>query len=106
MEAYNVSVIDFFRRWGPYFFSAFIALVIGLVQVLIFIKNPILIATILIILSTFCFVATIIALYYDIKEAHRKDKEAKKEKTFQALKESFMHAGLSEKAAEIAAKGR
>lgn len=66
-------MVEFAKHWGVYFFSAFIALVIGIVQALIFLTNPTPIIIILVILAIICLIATIIALYYDLRDAYRKD---------------------------------
>jgi hypothetical protein len=101
-------MIDFAKRWGPQFLLAFAALTVGSASIPIWLHGEwqVLASILLGILSFICLVSTCIALVYDIKEARRKDKEAKKEKDFQALKESFKRMGLSDEQAEISARGR
>jgi hypothetical protein len=66
-------VIEFCQRWGPYFFAATITLVAGIIPARHYLQNPTLDIIILAILATPCFVLTIIALYYDIKDARHRD---------------------------------
>ena len=70
-------MLELAKRWGPYFFSAFVALVIGIVPALILLNNPAPLVTMLAVLAVICLIATIIALYYDIKGARKKDYEEK-----------------------------
>jgi nitrogen fixation/metabolism regulation signal transduction histidine kinase len=69
--------VEFSKRWGPYFFSAFVALVIAIVPVFIFLKDsPILMQNALIILSilaAICLILTIIALFFDLVDARKRD---------------------------------
>lgn len=103
-------MLEFSKRWGPYFFSAFIALVLGIVPVFIFLKDsPVIMRNALIILSilaTICLILTIVALFYDLMAALRKDREKKREVYHEALVESFMKTGMTKERAEIAAMGR
>jgi len=68
-------VVEFSKRWGPYFFSGFVGSVVGIVPALIWLANSlrILIVAILGILAVISCVATIIALYYDVKDARKRD---------------------------------
>jgi ABC-type transport system involved in cytochrome bd biosynthesis fused ATPase/permease subunit len=99
-------MLDFYKRAWNYFFTAFVAFVLGIIPVQIFIKNPISIVVLLLILASICLIITIIGLFYDIKDALRKDKEAKMERIHNELIESFKGMGLTNEQAEIAAKGR
>lgn len=99
-------MLELCKRWGPYFFSAFIVLVTCIVSTLILLKNPIPIIVPLSFLAIICLIASITALYYDIKDACRKDKETKAAKVHKELVKAFKRMGLDDKRAEIAAKGR
>ena len=70
-------MLEFSKRWGPYFFSAFILLVLGMVQLLYFLKDyPVLVYKAFIIfsiLAIICLFFTIIALFYDLMDARKRD---------------------------------
>ena len=69
-------MIDFSKRWGPFFLSVFAAFVVGIVPALIFLKNPTPVVILLAILASICLLATLIALYYDLKDVYMKHKKA------------------------------
>ena len=71
------AVIDFSKRWGPIFFSAFIALAIAIVPAQIWIANPLPTIIVLTILASICLVASLVSLYYDLREVYRKHKASK-----------------------------
>jgi uncharacterized membrane protein len=103
-------MLEFSKRWGPYFFTAFIALALGIVQVFIFLKDsPCLMRNLgimLSILALICFILTMLALFYDLMDICRKNRDKKREDSHKALVESFMKTGMSRERAEIAATGR
>ena len=71
-----IRMLEFAKRWGPYFLGAFVVLLGGAIQTWIFFKDYRVLATvILLILSVFCFIATIVALVYDFRNARKKDKK-------------------------------
>jgi hypothetical protein len=69
-------VLELSKRWGPVLLIAFVSSVVGIVPALICLTNfaRILIVVILGILAIIFLIATIIALYYDLKDARKRDK--------------------------------
>ncbi|MFH1140303.1 MAG: hypothetical protein V1724_01230, partial [Chloroflexota bacterium] len=73
-------MLEFARRWGPAFLAAFIASILGIIPVLIYVKDyrtPVIVF--LLVLASICLGFTIYALVCDIKEGLRKDRERKRE---------------------------
>ena len=75
-------MIDFAKRWGPYFLTAFVVLLGLALQAIIqnwsFLDDYRTTTTIILfILAMTCLLITIIALIYDVKDARRKDRETK-----------------------------
>ena len=68
-------MFQFSKRWRPALLTAFVASMVGLVPPLILLSNPlriVVVATLGVLAVVFC-VATIIALYYDLKDAQKRD---------------------------------
>jgi len=104
-------MLEFAKRWGPYFLTASAAFAVGTAPVLIFLKDsPCLMLTLTIIFSTLaviCFIFAIIALFYDLRDVCRRNREKKREDSHKALAESFkrLHPEWTEEQVEIAATG-
>lgn len=84
-------MIELSRRWGPGFAIAFVGLLGLSLTSHIYIKSTIL-TVIFAILALFSLVVIVIALYYDFKDARKKDKETKKLAGRKALRASFKRA--------------
>ena len=69
-------MLEFSKRWGPVLLGAFVTSVVGIIPALIFLTNLPLILTLVIlgILAIVFLIGTIIALYYDLKDARKRDK--------------------------------
>ncbi len=95
-------MLDFYRRlWQAFFIGS--PAVAGIAWLF---KDYPLVFIILLILALICFAVALIGLWRDYLDACRKAREAKREEDFQGLKEPFKRLGLSDKEAEIAARGR
>ena len=102
-------MLEFAKRWGPTFFTAFIASSLALIPILIYLDSKSYLKLVLIFWGFLVLVTltmAVIALVYDIKDARRRDKEEKRKADHKALVESFKRTGMTDKEAEIAAKGR
>jgi len=110
-------MLEFSKRWGPYFLTAAAAFAVGTAPVMIFLKDsPCLMLTLVIIfsiLAAICLISAIIALFYDLRDVCRREKEKKQETIYKALIESFKFTFIrqgksdeeAQKMAEIAAAG-
>jgi hypothetical protein len=105
-------MLEFSKRWGPYFLTASAAFAVGTAPVLIFLNDsPCLMLTLTIIFSTLaviCLIFAIIALFYDLRDVCRRNREKKREASHKALAESFKraHPEWTPEQVEIAATGR
>jgi len=99
------------KRWGPHFLTAFAAFVVGTVPILILLKDsPCLMVTLIIIfsiLAIICLVLAIIALFYELSDVCRRNREKKQVDSHKALAESFrrLHPEWTDEQVEIAATG-
>ncbi len=65
-------MVEFAKHWGPAFLVASVASIGLTLQSYIYLKI-ILITLVLLIISMILFIFTVIALYYDLRDAYRKD---------------------------------
>ena len=97
-------MLDFYRRvW-----QAFLIASPAWVGVAFLFKDYLSVFIILLILALICFVVALIGLWRDYLDTHRKAREAKVAKDYEALKESFRRANpeWTEEQLEIATRGR
>ena len=77
-------MLEFSKRWGPVLLGAFVTSVVGIIPALIFLTNLPLILTLVIlgILAIVFLIGTIIALYYDLKDARKRDSQSSQDRGF------------------------
>jgi len=86
-------MLEIYKQCWKVFFPLFGVFLLGGVQTYIFLKDYQIPVTItLLILAVICLIIGIIAFVYDIQDAHRKDKERKKDADRKALRESVKRA--------------
>jgi heme/copper-type cytochrome/quinol oxidase subunit 2 len=102
-------MLDFYRRVWQAFLAGFLVALGLCVQVIIYLTDKWYMSVLFIslaILALICLIVALIGLYFDYRDARKKNREGKREADHKALVESFKRLGLTEEQAEIAAKGR
>ena len=69
-------MIDFSKRWGPVFLTLFVMMILGMIPAQIWITNPATMVIFLAILALVFLIASLISIYYDLKDVYRKHKKA------------------------------
>jgi membrane protein YdbS with pleckstrin-like domain len=102
-------MLEIARRLWQITFSSFIALVVGIIPLLIFVKGTplVIMLVIMTVLAIACLTIAIYAFVYDFRYCRKKAKEEKIEANKKALAESFRkaHPEWTDKQVEIAVKG-
>ena len=102
-------MLEVYKRSWQVFFPLFGVFLLGAVQTYIFLEDyQIPITITLLILAMICIIIGIIVFVYDIKNAHRRDKERKRDEDRKALRESVkrLNPEYTEKQIDIWINGK